>query len=256
MSNTNNIIIENTIEKCLRNKLNNYHPEPAHMPFHTSLLGKDRMALYSFIHSLATNFGEAIFEPVALELARNNFEIAKSHQVSGSFCSEMAEMEISRIMNGLITANSIPNKKEEFIRIKEVCRKGNTVKVKPTKIDVLLINKGVYYLFDIKTAKPNRGGFKEFKRTLLQWVAVMLYDNPEIEVNSLIAIPYNPYEPKPYSRWTMRGMLDLDSELKVGKEFWDFLGGEGSYEILLTCFENVGIKMRKEIDTYFLRFNR
>ena len=33
---------------------------------------------------------------------------------------------------------------------------------------------GAYYLFDIKTAKPNAGGFKEFKRTLLEWVAVVL----------------------------------------------------------------------------------
>nr|WP_255422652.1 TdeIII family type II restriction endonuclease [Treponema sp. Marseille-Q4130] len=29
-----------------------YNPEPAVMLFHTRLLGKDRMALFSFIHSL------------------------------------------------------------------------------------------------------------------------------------------------------------------------------------------------------------
>nr|WP_197702009.1 TdeIII family type II restriction endonuclease [Candidatus Endomicrobium trichonymphae] len=46
------------------------------MPFHTRLLGKDRMALFSFIHSLNTNFGTAVFEPVALdELAKSNFKI-------------------------------------------------------------------------------------------------------------------------------------------------------------------------------------
>jgi len=33
------------------------------------LLGKDRLALYAFIHSLSTNFGTTIFEPVALSLA-------------------------------------------------------------------------------------------------------------------------------------------------------------------------------------------
>jgi type II restriction enzyme len=42
-------------------------------------------------------------------------------------------------------------------------------KVKPTKIDVYLEKEsGEKYLFDIKTAKPNKGGFKEFKRTLLE----------------------------------------------------------------------------------------
>ena len=72
----------------------------------------------------------------------------------------------------------------------------------------------------------------------------------------MIAIPYNPYEPGPYRRWTMRGMLDLENELKVEDEFWDFLGGGGAYEDLLNCFERVGIELRDEIDDYFARFNR
>lgn len=82
----------------------------------------------------------------------------------------------------------------------------------------------------------------------------MLADNPNAKINTLIAIPYNPYEPKPYSRWTMTGMLDLKNELKVAEEFWDFLGGEGTYNNLLDCFERVGVEMRDEIDNYFARF--
>ena len=75
--------------------------------------------------------------------------------------------------------------------------------------------------------------------------------NPPANVQSFIAIPYNPYEPQPYSRWTMRGMLDLDNELKVANEFWDFIGGEGAYEDLLNIFERIGIELRPEIDNYF-----
>jgi type II restriction enzyme len=42
-------------------------------------------------------------------------------------------------------------------------------KVKLTKIDVFLEkSNGEKFLFDIKPAKPNKGGFKEFKRTLLE----------------------------------------------------------------------------------------
>ena len=81
-----------------------------------------------------------------------------------------------------------------------------------------------------------------------------LSKNPEANVNSYIAIPYNPYEPKPYERWTLKGMLDLDNELKVASEFWDFLGGKGAYVELLDCFERVGIELRAEIDEYFSKF--
>jgi type II restriction enzyme len=49
-------------------------------------------------------------------------------------------------------------------------------------------------------------------------------------------------------------MLDLDYELKVAEEFWNFLGGEGAYTELLDCFERVGIELRPEIENYFLKF--
>ena len=62
--------------------------------------------------------------------------------------------------------------------------------------------------------------------------------------------------PQPYNRWTMRGMLDLPNELKVAEEFWDFIGGQGTYQDLLNIFERVGIELRSEIDAYFARYNR
>lgn len=30
---------------------------------------------------------------------------------------------------------------------------------------------------------------------------------------------------------------DLEHELKVAEEFWDFLGGQGAYQELLDCYE-------------------
>ncbi len=51
-------------------------------------------------------------------------------------------------------------------------------------------------------------------------------------------------------------MLDLEKELKVAEEFWDFLGGEGAYQKLLGCFERVGIELRPEIDRYFAKYRR
>jgi type II restriction enzyme len=70
--------IANVLRNSLRRKFENYNPEPASMPFHVRLLGKDRMALFSFIHSLNTNFGTSIFEPVALVLAKTRFVSASS----------------------------------------------------------------------------------------------------------------------------------------------------------------------------------
>lgn len=249
--------IEDTIRNSLRNRFRTYSPEPAIMPFHTRLLGKDRLALYSFIHSLNTNFGTTIFEPVAVSLASNRFQVVKTQAKPGTQISEQAQYEIQKIMDELTFANKKPDKQKEMEIIRAVCQKGEKRAIKPTKVDIYLESENnEIYLFDIKTAKPNKGAFKEFKRTLLEWSAIVLSENPKVKINTLIAIPYNPYEPKPYSRWTMAGMLDLDEELKVAEEFWDFLGGKGAYDDLLGCFERVGIEMRQEIDTYFVRFNK
>ena len=246
---------EDVIKSSIRNKLKNYNPEPAEMPFHTRLLGKDRLALYKFIHSLNTSFGTKIFEPVALALAQEKFVKAKSQQVVGRRISQAAQAEIQRIMDDLGVSVAEPNKPEEIERIRKVAREGDMVNVKLTKIDLMVESKqGKSFLFDIKTAKPNIGNFKEFKRTLLEWVAVTLAESPETDVNTLIAIPYNPYAPEPYQRWTVRGLLDSEHELKVAEEFWNFLGGENSYDNLLDCFERVGVELREEIDEYFARF--
>lgn len=249
--------IEDVLRTALRTKFRNYKPEPAAMPFHTRLLGKDRLALYSFIHSLNTNFGTSIFEPVALALAKNNYSRAVSQASAGEYISSEAFLVIQDIMNSLSAGVGTPDKKSEISRIRAVCQLGQMQKVKLTKIDIHVENdKKEFFLFDLKTAKPNAGGFKEFKRTLLEWVACVLADDPKAKINSCIAIPYNPYAPEPYNRWTMRGMLDLSSELKVAEEFWDFLGGSGAYQDLLNVFENIGIELRPEIDEYFLQFGK
>ncbi len=247
--------IEDVIKNSLREKFKNYKPETSNMPFHFRLLGKDRMALYSFIQSLNTTFGTSIFEPVAVALAKQKFKDAKRRVVVGIEISEEAHKVIQMIIDNLITARQEPNKENEIELIRNVCRTGQITKVKPTEVDVLVEDHdGTIFLFDIKTAKPNIGNFKEFKRTLLEWVAATLANNPKKRVKTAIAIPYNPYEPKPYERWTIRGMLDLKEELFVANEFWDFLGGEGSYEELLNCFERAGIELRQEIEEYFSKF--
>lgn len=246
--------VENTIKESLQNKFLTYKPETNNMPFHYRLLGQDRMALFSFIHSLNTTFGTSIFEPVAETLASLNFPVAQKQYVAGDTISEQAQTEIQRIMNELTTGKN-PDKKKEIERIRKVCNKGRVNKLKTVKVDLFVKGSdGTIHLFDLKTAKPNISNFKDFKRTLLEWIAIYLSKNPNDKICSYIAIPYNPYEPKPYERWTLKGMLDLDNELKVAEEFWNFLGGENAYPELLDCFERVGIELRPEIDKYFSKF--
>lgn len=247
-------MIVKTIKSCLRNKFRDYNPKGIQKPFHFRLLGRDRMELFSFIQSLNTTFGTSIFEPVAAKLARRKFVEVNYQFNVGNQISESAQREIQNIIDDLSVGVDV-DKKTEIERIRVVSQVGDIHKLRPVKVDLFVRDKEEnIYLFDLKTAKPNKSNFKDFKRTLLEWAAISFYENPSVKLNTLIAIPYNPYEPKPYQFWTVKGMIDIDKELKVAKDFWDFLGGEGSYEELLDCFEAAGQEMREEINDYFSRF--
>ncbi|OUD12889.1 TdeIII family type II restriction endonuclease [Thioflexithrix psekupsensis] len=248
--------IQEVIKTCLRNKFKNYKPETNYMPFHHALLGKDRMALFSFIHSLNTTFGSSIFEPVTVALSQANSNFKQTHQqfVVGNKISELAQREIQHIINELSTGKN-PNKEDEIARIRKVCQQGNMQKLKTVKVDLYLETKNnEIHLFDLKTAKPNQSNFKDFKRTLLEWIAIILAERPNVTVHSYVAIPYNPYYPEPYQRWTLKGMLDDTHELKVAEEFWDYLGGTDTFNDLLHCFELAGMVLKPEIDDYFNQF--
>ena len=159
-------------------------------------------------------------------------------------------------MNDL-SINGEVDKIIETEKIKSVAQLGKQNKLKSVRVDLFLESKqGEIFMFDLKTVKPNKGDFVSYKRNMLEWLAVYFFKNPKSKVNTLISIPYNPYEPKPYTRWTMKGMLDLKHEVMVANEFWDFLGGKNTYSDLLDCFERVGIELRNEIDNYFKRFNK
>jgi hypothetical protein len=238
----------------IRHKLSEYSPESNNMPFHVRLLGRDRMALFSFIQSINTMLGTSVFEQVAALIAQTHFDRA-IHQYKGlnNVISEAAQAVIQRIIDDVRTAKAKPNKTAEIEEIFRVAQVGPFRKIKRPRVDLFLqSNDGTEYYFDLKTAKPNIDEIVGYKRKMLEWIAIRGTVNPlPKRIYTGLAIPYNPYEPQPYDRWTFQGMFDLPNELKVAEEFWDFVGGRGAYEELLQIFENVGTQLRPEIDAKF-----
>jgi hypothetical protein len=238
----------------IRNKLQNYSPETQQMPFHFRLLGKDRMALYSFVHSVNTMLGQSVFEKVAQIIAIDRFGEAKEHHYVEGYLSDNAVLEIDNIMQELKGAKAALSFAEQDRRIKNAASKGKPGKKRKITADLYLKNGNTEYYFEIKTVKPNIDVFVATKVKLLQWKALRYSIKSNVNVKSYICIPYNPEAPKSYARWTLQGLYDLKNEVLVAEEFWDFLGGKGTYEELLNVFEKTGIELRDEIDRKFKAF--
>ena len=82
---------------------------------------------------------------------------------------------------------------------------GSELKDPDSRVDVMVrIGRQENY-FDITSAKPNKKEFVALKLKLLRWTALRLSQDRDAEVLTRIAIPYNPYHPEPYERWTLKG---------------------------------------------------
>ena len=248
--------VKQAIAKSLRAKFKTQKPQSP-MPFQARLLGKNRVALYSFIQGINTAFGMSIYEQVAETLAKTNKEFlsVERGKTLGGFISAEAEKVINQINRELQAKTRSADASRETEEIRRVCRKGGAVGVALPKADIYVVGRdGCHYPMDIKTTKPNKAGFQKMKDDMLRWTAAVLYEEPKTEIAAMLGMPYNPNYPKPYEHWTVRGVVEKGTQLKMADEFWDFLAGKPVFDSLLDCFEEVGIEMREEIDECFARF--
>lgn len=233
----------------IRTKLDKYNPETTAMPFQYRLLGKNKMATFSFIHSVNTTLGASIFEPVAEMIVKPHAKraVAQYEELEG-LISSGAILKIDSIIRELNSKSRKPNQSKETKEIIAVALKGEQGELQKKRVDLFVEMNNTEYYFELKTAKPNKGGFVSFKKELLELIAMRGSQDPNVKMKTILAIPYNPYEPKEYNRWTLEGKFELGKELLVGKDFWDFLGGEGTYEDLLKVFEQAGKELNDEIE--------
>jgi len=249
--------IANLLKTIVREKLIKYKPETQHMPFHYRLLGKDRYAMFSFIQSMNTTFGMSIWEQVAVILAQGKGNHAeRQYKLLGEIDSD-TERLINQIHYKLRKGEAAANKIGEIKLIREKIKKGKA-KVDPDSVvDLFVKIKDEENYFDITSAKPNMKEFVALKLKLLRWTGLRLSQDKNAKVFTRLSIPYNPYHPEPYERWTLKGLYDLENnEILVGEEFWNFVASDNIYEELLDVFQGVGEELREEIDRKFAEFRR
>lgn len=241
----------------VREKLRAYQPETVHMPFHHRLLGKDRCAIFSFIQSINTTFGMSIWEQVTVILARGVSNYAdRQYKLLGEI-DERTEKLVNEIHYKLRKGEIAADKRREVEQIRRQIKRGKARVDPDSVVDLFVKTESTENYFDITSAKPNMKEFVALKLKLLRWTALRLSQDQNAKVFTRLAIPYNPYHPEPYERWTLKGLYDLESgEILVGEEFWNFVASDNIYEELLDIFQEVGEELRGEIDKRFAEFRR
>ena len=241
LTNKQKIEIKNLLRKKLDEKLVKYERESSSMPFLVKIMQEpSQVAAYSFIHSLSTTLGQSVYEEMAKIVASSNFDTVKTGYDVTGILSDEESLLIAQMMHEYKSKTRIANKIAETKEILDV--KSTEGNPHTARADLFLTKGDEEYYIEIKTAKPNIDVFNKSKEKLLLWIA--LRKKP---VTTIIAIPYNPLHPKPYTRFTIQGVLDLKNDLYVAERFWDFLGGFNTYIEILEIFDEIGIEYKTKI---------
>lgn len=241
--------IKNLIKKAIIDKIEDYKIVGDIKPFHERLFSKERIRETSFFHSCSTTIGITLFQNIAYMIANNNKEfkqVEKQYLVEGNF-SKQAQSIIEEIIFDLGRKQKdikkrMPDIKKEAKEVLEFSSKQGNKSTQIADLFLKTINDEEIYI-EIKTAKPNKGESKEAKRGMLKIIALR-----NKQVKTFVVMAYNPYEPESF-RWPLPlNYLKLDEDLLVGKSFWDFLGGNRTYEELLKLFEEVGNELKDKIE--------
>jgi hypothetical protein len=233
--------ITSLLSKKIDNKINRYARESTSMPFLVKLIqDKEKVAAYSFIHSIATTLGMSIYEEVSKIIAQESSQECFTKYDLGGVISVEQKSAIDNILRELRNQTRDCDIEKEIQEVLNATPANGKVQKEGKIADFYMLRDGFEQYFEIKTVKPNIDVFTKSKSKLLEWVA-----RKRKRIKVFLAFPYNPYYPKTYERFTMQGLLKPGRDLLIGKEYWDYLGGEDTFECLLSIFDDVG-KIYKE----------
>src|SRR3972149_10635598 len=239
--------ISDLLSKKIEGKLKKYGRETTSMPFLARLIqDNEKIAAYSFIHSLATTLGMSIYEDVSLIIAgETSDEYFKSYGVGGAI-SKQQKTAIHKIITELRNGDRRADIKKESLEVIAANSSGGQFQKSGNIADFFMRRGKEEFYFEIKTVKPNIDVFEKSKTKLLEWVA-----RRRKHIKVFLAFPYNPYYPEPYSRFTETGMMDYPNDFLIGEEYWDFIGGKNTFQELLKTFDIVGKEFKERLTDKF-----
>jgi Type II restriction endonuclease, TdeIII len=143
-----------------------------------------------------------------------------------------------------------PDWREELAYIQQ--GRGNTIPVNVT-CDIFIHNEEnrIKYAFELKGPLPNSVQTKVSKEKMFKLLAM----NPKQVDFAYYALPYNPYGKKEDYIWSfpMRWFnMQNDESVLIGNEFWELIGGEGTYNNFINEINLLGQEYRERIYREFL----
>ena len=107
------------------------------------------------------------------------------------------------------------------------------------------------YSFELKAPLPNSDQTKVSKEKILK-----LYSMEPCQIDgAYYALPYNPYGKRENYSWSFPARwfdMKHDAVVLIGDEFWEKIGGLGTYQAFITAVNEIGVEYKSRIYREFL----
>lgn len=227
----------------------------ANKPLYAALVPDEIFKGSHFERRFVTPFG-GVWEKLAVVAAQNaHGYCAKGQTITGSIGKERLR-RIQEVLNKLEYgqsggAKAVPNWDDELAYV--MAGHGPLVPV-TVVCDIFVQNQtsGQRYAFELKGPLPNSDQTKVSKEKMFKLLAM----TPAHVDAVFYALPYNPYgTDKTDYRWAfpMRWFdMRNDPCVLIGNEFWDFVGGAGTYAQFVHEVNQLGKNYRERIYREYL----
>lgn len=237
------IKIKEILINCVEGALNRTKKNKTHRPFHKALLTENLVNASSFERSFSTSFGQGPIEEISRLIAVDAGYVAERQKETQVNVFKGAIDEIERICSSLRSGERQPDWEKEVKKI-IAFQKGDT-EVRRVISDLWLKKENTEIFISIKTVKPNLDQTEKAKNDML----LIKAHNPTYKV--YFGLFYNPggLHRKDYNWKIPFKIFDMwhDSVVLIGKEYWNTLGDNNSYDELLEIFAEVGEETRRKI---------
>lgn len=254
-------VIQSMMDRVMENVLvkDPFIPEAHHAkkPLYASLVPDEIFKGSHFERRFVTPFGSA-WEKLAVVAASYGSGYATTgYSIFGNIKEERLR-RISEVLNRLehpaSGAKIKPNWDNELAYIME----GNGGEIPVTVVcDVYTEDRknNKRYAFEIKAPLPNSDQTKVSKEKILKLFAM----EPRLVDAAYYALPYNPYGAKREDyAWSFPARwfdMKNDAVVLIGNEFWETIGGTGTYQAFISAINEIGVRYRERIYREFLGIN-
>lgn len=204
-------------------------------PFHSLFFPDEALKAFKIQRSLVTKMGQTLFPNLAAIVAKETYnDVHVGWKIQSNL--EVAKVDaINRILDELDARKRTPNAIQETQEVFNA--KGGNIQPAQITADVFVGDFKLGPLFlEVKTAQPKKEDCVRSKRRLLIFRACNVNKTPQ----AYVAFYYNPYiERQKYNWWPTLQILDINNEVLIGEEMWEYLGGLGTYREILEIVEEI-----------------